>query len=169
MKTREIVLSALFIALGVILPQAFHVFGQQTSQMLLPMHIPVLIAGLFLGPVSGLIIGLVTPFLSFLLTGMPPMPMTVFMMFELSAYGGVAGLLAKKFNLNIYAALIIAQVLGRVVYAVVLIIAGSLFGIQAPKAITIIASTVSATPGIVLQLIFVPLCVIALRKWEKTW
>lgn len=39
---------------------------------ILPMHIPVLICGLFCGAPYGLACGMITPFLSSMTTGMPP-------------------------------------------------------------------------------------------------
>lgn len=43
--TRNIVLSALFIALGIIIPILFHAVGM--GSVFLPMHIPVILAGFF--------------------------------------------------------------------------------------------------------------------------
>ena len=51
--TRNLVLMALFIALGIVLPISFHVFGN-VARSLSPMHITVFIAGALMGPVAGL-------------------------------------------------------------------------------------------------------------------
>ena len=72
-KTKRLVMTALFIALGTIVPQAFHMLGLGPSQVFLPMHLPVMICGSLLGPIAGLICGLITPLLSSVLTGMPPL------------------------------------------------------------------------------------------------
>ena len=51
------------------------------------MHIPVLLCGFLAGPLWGLLVGAVAPFLRFVLFGMPPlMPMGVAMAFELATY-----------------------------------------------------------------------------------
>ena len=71
MKSKKIVLCGLFCAFGVLLPQAFHMFGTAAGMTFLPMHIPVLMAGLIIGPVCGLVTGVVSPVLSCLFTGMP--------------------------------------------------------------------------------------------------
>jgi niacin transporter len=90
---RKITYGGLLLAIGIVLPQVFHLTGGPTSgATFLPMHIPVLIAGLLLGPAYGLIIGVVTPFLSFLITGMPVVARLPFMVVELTVYGLVAGL-----------------------------------------------------------------------------
>ena len=61
--TKKLVSCALCIAIGVLLPMAFHVIPNAGS-IFLPMHIPVLICGLFCGAPYGLACGMITPFLS---------------------------------------------------------------------------------------------------------
>ena len=162
MKIKKIATGGVLLALGLVLPQIFHAFGPQSGQILLPMHIPVLLAGLLLGYFYGAFIGILTPLLSFIITGMPPMPILIFMIFELAAYGLVAGLLSKK--LNVYLSLIIAMVSGRVVYALVLIVAGNILGLDVPKVASVLTSVATALPGIAIQLIFIPVIVLALRR-----
>lgn len=161
-RTKKIAVSALLIAFGLILPQVFHLFGQDAGKMLLPMHLPVMVAGLYLGPVFGLEVGVITPFLGLLLTGMPPMPMAVFMMLELAAYGLVSGLLSKKMNL--YCSLLIAMVAGRAVYAGACVLANAALGTHMPAIIPILQSYVEGLPGMIVQVVCVPLIVMALRK-----
>ena len=116
LSTKKIVLGGLLLALGLVLP---FLTGQipKIGQMLLPMHLPVLIAGFVLGSPWGLAIGLLTPVLRSLLFGMPPMfPSAVVMGFELAAYGFFSGLFHKLLpqkNIFIYISLILAMVLGR--------------------------------------------------------
>ena len=91
---RNLVLSAMFIALGVALPQAFHAVPNAGS-VFLPMHIPVLIAGYVVGPIFGLAVGVLTPLLSHLMFGMPPAPVLPGMLCELAMYGLASGLFTK--------------------------------------------------------------------------
>ena len=92
-RTRDLTYAALLIALGLLMPQVFHMIGgQQAGGMFLPMHIPVLMAGLLLGPAYGTAVGVVTPLLSFLISGMPPLAKLPFMVIELAAYGFASGL-----------------------------------------------------------------------------
>ena len=51
-NTKKLVLTALFAAIGVVLPQAFHMIPNAGS-VILPMHIPVLIAGFLHAAGSG--------------------------------------------------------------------------------------------------------------------
>ena len=94
--TKQLILSGLFIAFGIILPMCFHVFNMGGS-IFLPMHIPVLISGFLLGPICGAIVGVITPILSSFLTGMPPvLPTMPIMALELCGYGIVSGILFSK-------------------------------------------------------------------------
>ena len=112
MKAKKIALSGLFIAFGFILPMVFHMFSMGGS-VFLPMHIPVLMAGFFLGPACGATVGIITPILSGLLTGMPPLvPVMPIMAFELCGYGLITGLVFSKTN-KIYISLICAMITGR--------------------------------------------------------
>ena len=63
MKTKPLILTALFIALGVVLPMAFHAVPNGGT-LFSPMHIPVLMCGLLAGPLYCLCCGILTPLLS---------------------------------------------------------------------------------------------------------
>lgn len=168
MKTKNIVLSGLFIALGLVVPMAFHQFGMG-GQVFLPMHLPVLIAGLFLGPIEGFLVGMGSVVLSTVLTGMPPVfPMMPIMIVELAIYGLVAGILYKKMKQNIFVSLISSMILGRIASAIVVYILIKFFGFKAPGAITFVMGGVAtALPGIAIQLVFVPLIVKTLERATK--
>lgn len=62
MTTRKLTYTAFFIALGIILPQAFHMVGGPGagSIFFLPIHLPVLIGAMILGPISGMLIAAAT-------------------------------------------------------------------------------------------------------------
>ena len=72
LKTRQLTLAALFLALGLLMPFLTAQIPTVGSR-LLPMHIPVLLAGFVLGGPYGAMIGFVTPLLRSALFGMPPM------------------------------------------------------------------------------------------------
>ena len=89
--TKKLTLSAMFLAIGIILP---FFTGQvpQIGNMLLPMHFPVLLCGMICGAPYGLAIGFILPIFRSFLFGMPMMyPMAIAMAFELAVYGVVAG------------------------------------------------------------------------------
>ena len=164
--TKKLVITALCIALGVVLPFAFHSIPNAGSVML-PMHIPVLLSGLLCGPLYGLAAGLLTPLLSSFITGMPPVAYLPSMLCELAVYGLVAGLLihfikTKSSIANIYIALIGAMMCGRLVYGLlnaVIFRAG-----EYSMVVWLTSAFVTSLPGIIIQLVVIPLIVIALRK-----
>ena len=69
-KTKNLTLSAIFIALGLVLPL---LTGQlrQLGNAFLPMHLPVFLCGLIVGPMYGLTIGIILPILRHFTFGMP--------------------------------------------------------------------------------------------------
>ncbi|MCL2372673.1 MAG: ECF transporter S component [Defluviitaleaceae bacterium] len=176
---RKLVVTAMLIALCVVLPMAFHAIPRAGS-IILPMHIPVLLAGLICGWKFGLIAGVAGPFLSSVLTGMPPMGVANLMMIELGVYGLVAGLLAhwvhtKIASLDLYISLIGAMLVGRVVAGIaqaMYFFGGALFagrytdGVYATYTLALWTASyfVTSLPGIVIQLAFIPSVVLALER-----
>lgn len=163
---RRLVITALCVALGVVLPQAFHAIPN-AGNVLLPMHIPVLLCGLCCSWAYGLGCGLLTPLMSHLITGMPPAAVLPAMVCELAAYGLIAGLAAKyirtgKRMVDLYLQLLAAMLLGRVVYGVVnaLIFRAGAYSMQ----IFLTAAFVTALPGIVIQLAVLPSLVYLLER-----
>ena len=125
-RTKRLTLAALFTALGILLPLAFHLTGiPAAGQIFLPMHIPVLLCGLILGPVYGAVCGAICPVAGFLLMNMPAADRVLFMTAELCAYGLAAGLFYRKCGLDrlrfgVYPALLGSMLSGRAVYALAL-------------------------------------------------
>lgn len=100
-NVKKITVGGLLIALALVLPMAFHLTGvPQPGQVFLPMHIPVLLGGFVLGPVFGFFVGLFSPIISSVLTGMPAVGRLPFMMIELAVYGLVSGLMYNTFKFN---------------------------------------------------------------------
>jgi niacin transporter len=165
-QTIHLVLTALCIALGVVLPIALHSIPN-AGKVLLPMHIPVLLCGLMCGWPYGLACGILTPLLSSLLTGMPPMAFLPSMLFELATYGLVSGILillihTGKRIVDIYIQLVVAMLAGRLIYGILntfIFSAGSY-----SMAIFISGAFVTALPGIIIQLILLPAIILILEK-----
>lgn len=166
MKTKKIVLSALFLAIGIILP-FFTGQIKEIGDTLLPMHIPVLLTGFICGWQWGLVVGLILPILRSTLFSMPPMfPNAIWMAAELATYGLISGLLYHKTK-KIYLSLITAMVSGRMVWgatkAILLCVGEKSFTFAA----FIAGGFLDAVPGIILQLILVPIIVKIVNKKEK--
>lgn len=158
MKTKKMILSSLFIAMGLILPTIFHIVNLSGS-IFSPMHLPVIIGGFILGPSYGAMIGFITPVLSSILTGMPPlMPIMPMMALELLGYGFMSGLLFRKTK-NIYMSLIISIVFGRLCSMVGAFILSITFAPQISPIPYVVSGIVNGLPGIAIQLIAIPIMV----------
>lgn len=166
-SVQRLVLSALFLAIGIILP---FLTGQipQIGNMLLPMHIPVILCGFICGWPCGLAVGLITPLFRSLMFGMPPIyPTAAAMAFELGAYGLFCGLFYKKFPkkiVYIYVTLIISMFLGRVVWGLVSTVLYGFAGKGFTWAVFIAGAFVNAIPGIILQIIIIPIIIGLLKR-----
>ena len=163
----KMVLAALFLALAFVLP---FLTGQipEIGAMLCPMHLPVLLCGFVCGWPWGIAVGFIAPLLRSLTLGMPPMfPTAVCMAFELAAYGAFSGLLYKllpRKKSSIYASLLIAMIVGRLVWGVVMFLCVGLSGGSFTFAAFIAGAVTNAIPGIILQIVLVPLLVMVLEK-----
>lgn len=162
-NTKKITYSGLFLALGVIFPQVFHLFGG-TGPVFLPMHIPVLLAGFFLGGTSGALIGFLTVLLSAAITGMPQVPILYFMLIEVTVYGLAAGFVYKKLKLNVYLSLIIAMIVGRLALAISVFTLQPLLGLKLSPQVYMLGAVTKGLPGIIIQLIFIPIIVFSIER-----
>ncbi len=167
-RVKKLTLSAMFLAVGLIMP---FLTGQiqQIGSMLLPMHIPVFLCGLICGWRYGASVGFITPLLRSMTFGMPPIyPTAAAMAFELAVYGGVAGFLylraGRQSAAVLYRSMLIAMAAGRLVWGaaevILLGIRGSTFTGQAFLA----GAFLNAVPGIILQLILIPAIMISLNR-----
>ncbi len=165
--TKEIVLGGLLLATGLILPMIFHLFGL-TGQIALPMHIPVLIGGFFLSPSLALCLGIITPLVSSVLTGMPVLfPMAVIMMFELGTYAFSASVLTSKIKLPAVTSLILAMIVGRTAAGLTVALLVQLFGVKMNPILYIKGAVLTGIPGIIIQLIFIPLLIFVIKAYNK--
>ena len=165
---RQLVLAALFLALGLALP---FVTGQipQIGSMLLPMHIPVLLCGLICGWKYGTLVGFVLPPLRYILFGMPPIfPTGIAMAFELATYGFLSGFLYNRSRwkciVSLYRCLIAAMLGGRVVWGIVRVLLTGIAGEPFTWQLFLSGAFLSAIPGIVLQLVFIPGMMVTLDR-----
>lgn len=164
--TKRLVLTAMSIALCVVLPMAFHSVPN-SGQIMLPMHIPVLLCGMVCGAFYGALCGLLGPLLSSALTAMPAAAMLPGMMVECGVYGLATGLLLRrvrtgKLYADLYLSLIASMLLGRVLSG----IAKALLFQAGKYSFTawITASFVTGLPGIALQLAVLPTLVYYLMR-----
>lgn len=161
--------AALFLALAYVMP---FLTGQipEIGAMLCPMHIPVLLCGFVCGWPWGLAVGFTAPLFRSLILGMPPLfPAAVCMAFELGVYGLVSGLMHKLLPQKkpyIYCSLITAMILGRLVWGAAMFICLGISGSCFTFAAFLSGAVVNALPGIVLQIILIPVLVMLLERFK---
>ena len=157
----------MFLALAFVMP---FLTGQipQIGSMLCPMHIPVLLCGFFCGAPWGLAVGFIAPLLRSFILGMPPLfPVAFCMAFEMAVYGWVSGFLYEKLPKRkglVYTSLILAMVLGRLVWGIVMFACMGFDSAKFGMAAFLAGAVTTAIPGIVLQLVLIPILVIKLKK-----
>lgn len=167
-KIFNLVLAAMLLALCIVLP---FLTGQikEIGNMLAPMHIPVMLCGLICGWQYGAVVGAVAPIMRSALFGMPVMfPNAFAMAFELATYGFVIGFLfshAKwKCIKSLYRCLLVAMVSGRIVWGIVQICILGLGEGGFTLTMFITSSFLNSIPGIILQLVLIPIVMLALGK-----
>ncbi len=158
----KMVLSALFLALAYVLP---FLTGQlkEIGNMLCPMHIPVLLCGFICGWQWGMGVGFIVPLFRSITLGMPVLyPYAICMAFELAAYGTLSGILYKylpKKKIYIYVSLVISMLVGRLVWGTAMSVTLGAIGKPFTFYTFLTGAFTNAVPGIVLQIVFVPLIV----------
>lgn len=161
-KSKDTILAGVLLALAVIVPYIFHISGI-SGPMFLPMHVPVIIGGFFLNPFFAGLLGFISPIINSLVSGMPIMyPIAIIMAFELMVYGLSISILSKKFS--IYTSLVIGMVLGRIVAAGTVYALQNIFGLKMNYMIYLQGAIITGIPGIIIQLLIVPVLVKALKK-----
>jgi hypothetical protein len=184
--------TALLLALGVMLPLVFHAFPLG-GRIFLPMHLPVFIAGLVLGPLSGLIVGAGSPILSALITGRPTVPYMIPMLLELATYGVVAGALRpaleRAFRRGsggtaprgsgasgasrspgsywtpcLVISLVVAMVAGRIVWLAVVVWLAPVIGITAREVAVAMGALGAGWIGMAIQIALIPPIVRAIER-----
>ena len=158
----------MFLSLGLLLP-FLTIQIPEIGKTLLPMHIPVILCGFICGWQYGLTVGFITPLLRSVVFTKPEMYPTAFAMaFELATYGLMCGLMYKvlpKKKASIYPALVISMIAGRVVYgAVMFVLSGISANIDYSFSVFLSGTVLTAIPGILLQLILIPIVIIALEN-----
>lgn len=138
-------------------------FWTIAGKILLPMPFVVLLASLVLGPFYGFVLGCVTPLISSSITGMPAFAILPFMTFELASYGFLAGFFKYTLKTNTFISLILSMVLGRVLLGLFVSVVGRELGINVGAVSYVLTAFMTGIPGIVLQVILIPLIVNRLK------
>lgn len=161
-KAKYIIGTIFLSGFGIALPRIFHLLaGSTAGATFLPMHIAVLIAALTFGTISASIVAGSSIIFSYLLTGMPSLARLPYMLTELVIYAILLSVFNKKFNS--YISLVATIILGRIIYAGVLFVAINGLGLPT-YGISVIQSIQTGIPGIIIQLLCVPLIAKFIKK-----
>lgn len=167
-KLYRLILAAMFLSAAFVIP---FFTGQipEIGNALCLMHIPVLLCGYFCGPWYALVVGFSAPLLRSVIFTIPPlMPKGIGMAFELMTYGLVAGLLYKllpKKKPYIYVSLIGAMIAGRLVWGAVRTVLYGLGKAEFGFAAFISGAILNAVPGIIIQIVLIPIIVMTLQRF----
>ena len=163
-QIKRLVLSAVLLALGLVLP---FLTGQipEIGSMLSPLHIPVLICGFVCGWHYGMAVGIILPIMRSLIFTMPPMMAAIPMAFEMAIYGLLTGLmyrfLPKKMP-YLYVSLVVSMLAGRVVWGAARYVIAGLNNTSFTFSAFLAGAIFNAVPGIILQIVLIPILVMIL-------
>lgn len=162
-EIRQIPLTALFAALGIILPQFFHLLG--LGSMFLPMFLPVMMGSMLLTWRFALALAVICPVVSWAITGMPPIapPVLPILTIELIVTSLIISVLHVHLKKGYWLALITGIVADRTILFIMVMLVAPLFGLEHP--LFSLALLTAGIPGIVLQLITIPLAMVMIQKY----
>ena len=167
-SVKRATITAICIALCYVLPVAFHSLG--IASYFSPMHIPVLLCGLVCGSGYGFFCGIAGPIISST-TGMPGITQLPYFIAELAVYGLLCGLVmklihTKKTAVDIYIALAVAMVAGRITGGIAQWLTVQLLGTGETFNVAIWATSyfLTSIPGIVCHLVVIPASYFALER-----
>ncbi len=165
---KKLALSAMFLALGIVLP---FLTGQvpQIGSMLLPMHIPIFLCAFICGWQYAVPIAFILPLLRSFAFSVPNLyPEAISIAFEMAVYAFVAGFIYNKSKWHcirsLYRSLLSAMVLGRVARAVVQLTLLGIIGAEFTFSAFFMGVIIYGIPGIILQLIIIPAVMVMCHK-----
>lgn len=151
---RYIPIAALFSALGVIFPIFFHLFGLGST--FLPMFLPIIAGSSLLPPVLALSISIITPLVSFLFTGMPPLypPILPIMLIELMIVSVLTSYFYFQRKYSIWFTLVISFGVDRLILFLFVYLLAPMLGF--PQKIFSFGAVIHGIPGIIMIFLVVP-------------
>jgi len=151
---RDMLLGGLFMGTALVLPVVFHALGLGSE--FLPMFPPIIMAGCLTALPVALTVGVLSPLISAVLTGMPPFfpPIAWIMALEGGAMVLVAFFLTQKTRVGVLTTVILALLVDR------LVLLGAVFVVATwldlPRGVLGLVSVVRGAPGIVIMVVSLP-------------
>jgi hypothetical protein len=161
-SVKHLTLSALFVALGILIPILFHGLGLGST--FLPMFWPVAVCAFFVRIPFAVAVGGLTPLVSTLLTSMPPLspPVLPKMVVELIVLGGLTAWLYRKTNWGIFWLILIGLIASRIMNFLISAALAPILGL--PSMWVAVGSTAKGFPGTIIILVLVPFFVNRLKS-----
>ncbi|HDP81241.1 MAG TPA: hypothetical protein ENN21_10415 [Spirochaetes bacterium] len=158
----NVLLAAVFSVLGIIVPMIFHVLG--LGAVFLPMYLPLAMGAFFLTAGNAVLMGIFTPFVSALITGMPPFypPFAFLMMGQLGLFCVIISFMSHRLKTGVWPALLTAILADRLILVGVYYIIIPYFGIN--FGLYTAYDLLKGLPGIILMAVVVPPAVPGLKK-----
>lgn len=165
-SSAEILIGGLFLALALALPQAFHLVSLGST--FLPMFFPIILSGYLLSLRTSLGVALISPLLSALLTGMPPLypPIAFIMMAEGLVLVAGPYFFYQKLKFNLWLSLGLTILGERLVLLLSLLLISK--WLRLPGIILGVSSLIKGLPGLILIFITIPPLVLKLRRKIET-
>ena len=151
------IIAGMLVALGLVMPRVFHFAGPDAGKMFLPLFWSIGLGALVLPRKQTVVIAILVPCFSNLLTGMPPLPLLYFMLIELIVYALVIGIVRQY--VHPAGAVLVGLLVSRLVYIGSVYIAAEWLHIPAPfGGVTALWTGVFISmPGICAQIILLPI------------
>jgi hypothetical protein len=152
----DLLLGGLFMALAVVFPVFFHVIGLGSS--FLPMFYPIITAGFLVALPAAAVVGILSPLVSALLTGMPPFypPIAFIMMAEGLVIASLPAILYRnrRIKLNPWITVILTMMADRLVLLACVPVLSRLLDL--PPGMLTFAALIKGIPGIIMMIVIIP-------------
>ena len=174
-RIKKITLGGLFLALSILLPYMAHLSRTpEIGKIFLPMHLPVMLAAMLIGPAYGAVLGIAAPFLSFMLTGgiMPPiMPEGIALSAELCVCALIGGFLYYRKHQNIFISMTAMILTGKLVSGTMrwllwLTLSG-IFELKFGLRMFLTTAFVQGGTGIMIQIVLIPAVIAIYQSLAK--
>ena len=158
---RSYIFTAVFVSLSVATPWLFHQFNLAGATFL-PMFLFIFIAGLAFGWRAGLVVGVLTPLVSYGISRMPLFTILPQVVIEAAVFGLVAGLLREKLHLRFFWAFLGAMFAGLTALFIFVLVRSFIGTVYSPLGVSsnaysaVLATIKQGWPGLVIQLATVP-------------
>ena len=142
------------MALALVFPVIFHALGLGSA--FLPMFYPIIAAGFLVALPVAIVVGVMSPLVSSLLTGMPPLfpPIGLIMMCEGVVLTALPALLYQRLKTNARVTAIITMAIDRLVLLILVLFFS--FTLELPEGVLSAAVLINGIPGTILILVLIP-------------